>query len=632
MSNQIEYESQVRPVGDKFFQENKFNIPVYQRMYVWEELQIETLIDDLISAYTNVRKRNYYLGSVVIAKNSDHEDVKYDLIDGQQRFTTLLFLRKLLQSKDELWKLYRLGEEYKKLEQDDSGESEDERRIAVARKILNGRIDVEEKDDKDFRTSFFEYLQKQVYLVVIKIPPQADLNKIFELINDRGVQLLQHQILKAKILEKISDDTERTRYGHLWDACSQVDKFFIKESSKNKIDPSSLYDNNETIEAICSHSDYKREEDTPPKNDDEHDEVDDGDYQSIVSFPTFLLYVLAIYKGSSGDFLDGDAFNINGARVEYKENNLIAIFNKVLLKDDEKNIELECIRFIDLLSKCRLAFDEWVIRKCRSNNVESGYEHKRYTLKNEKSEKNKKSEWRLESLERREEDKAISLLQSMLYHSHSPTTQEWLIPFLRLMIDGNIADSKEVLEHLRCIDNSLYSTVDENNKANGTVLTRAIAAMNPNASAGSAQAENIVKYLGNEYGTGFAHYWFYKMDWIIWWYYYYLKDRVLPGEIDKDKEITNFRFTSRTSVEHVTPQSHEKIDKFGNLALVSPSTNSELSNNLFEAKKESFKKPERRNNLKLSLIFSNKKWDKKDRVEHEEHCFELIKKYFDSDV
>ena len=60
-----------------------FNIPIYQRLYVWKELQVNKLLEDIYDAYSR-DEDNYYLGGVITYSNGK----KLDLIDGQQRFTT----------------------------------------------------------------------------------------------------------------------------------------------------------------------------------------------------------------------------------------------------------------------------------------------------------------------------------------------------------------------------------------------------------------------------------------------------------------------------------------------------------------------------------------------------------------
>ena len=67
--------------------ERFYSIPLYQRLYVWGEDQVTTLLEDLERA-TKTPDNYYFLGGTMIISNQS----KYDLIDGQQRFTTLWLL------------------------------------------------------------------------------------------------------------------------------------------------------------------------------------------------------------------------------------------------------------------------------------------------------------------------------------------------------------------------------------------------------------------------------------------------------------------------------------------------------------------------------------------------------------
>jgi hypothetical protein len=70
--------------------DKKFNIPNYQRGYRWEEQEVTELLDDLWEFEQNAEKGEFYcLQPVVLRKISDHE---FDVIDGQQRLTTLYLI------------------------------------------------------------------------------------------------------------------------------------------------------------------------------------------------------------------------------------------------------------------------------------------------------------------------------------------------------------------------------------------------------------------------------------------------------------------------------------------------------------------------------------------------------------
>lgn len=65
---------------------NFYIVPDYQREYVWEaDKQVEQLLVDITEAYDNDSKKEYFIGTTVVYNNNG----QYELIDGQQRTTTL---------------------------------------------------------------------------------------------------------------------------------------------------------------------------------------------------------------------------------------------------------------------------------------------------------------------------------------------------------------------------------------------------------------------------------------------------------------------------------------------------------------------------------------------------------------
>ena len=66
-----------------------YQIPRYQRPYSWGDDQLEKLWEDLMDAMEN--DPNYFLGSIITAKPQDASNY-IDVVDGQQRLTTLLIL------------------------------------------------------------------------------------------------------------------------------------------------------------------------------------------------------------------------------------------------------------------------------------------------------------------------------------------------------------------------------------------------------------------------------------------------------------------------------------------------------------------------------------------------------------
>ena len=75
--------------ADSFYQ-----MPIYQRPYSWDKDRVEQLWADIFEAYENHKENpsqdnNYFLGSLVVVKNKNGA---YDVVDGQQRITTLTIL------------------------------------------------------------------------------------------------------------------------------------------------------------------------------------------------------------------------------------------------------------------------------------------------------------------------------------------------------------------------------------------------------------------------------------------------------------------------------------------------------------------------------------------------------------
>jgi uncharacterized protein with ParB-like and HNH nuclease domain len=76
--------------------EKWYRIPEYQRPYVWGADQVIELLDDVYRARQSNPESQYFLGSLVL-KKSDKQDgatkyEEYDLLDGQQRLTTLFLI------------------------------------------------------------------------------------------------------------------------------------------------------------------------------------------------------------------------------------------------------------------------------------------------------------------------------------------------------------------------------------------------------------------------------------------------------------------------------------------------------------------------------------------------------------
>lgn len=76
-----------------FGDRTKYIIPPYQRAYSWTESECDELLQDLKTAFQKNKSEGYFLGNLVLATASRDD---YEVIDGQQRLTTLIMFLKVL--------------------------------------------------------------------------------------------------------------------------------------------------------------------------------------------------------------------------------------------------------------------------------------------------------------------------------------------------------------------------------------------------------------------------------------------------------------------------------------------------------------------------------------------------------
>ena len=73
---------------------DKYVIPLYQRNYAWREDEIVQLLQDIFVSFKSNSKSHYYIGSLVVLKRRNGI---FEVIDGQQRLTTLSLIVRLLE-------------------------------------------------------------------------------------------------------------------------------------------------------------------------------------------------------------------------------------------------------------------------------------------------------------------------------------------------------------------------------------------------------------------------------------------------------------------------------------------------------------------------------------------------------
>ncbi len=208
----------------EIFQAEGYSIPNYQRDYAWKDKNFRDLWEDLEEAIDyNKKGQGHFIGTMVVAKNEDNKKW-YDIIDGQQRTTTIFMLLHVLaneqneKDKQETRKyLYQKGE--LKLEVASQNQSFFKTLLAAAEK---GSISHYEKDaDTEGKQNLFEVLKAildkvsklseeevnerleallKMVLMRFEEPDPGRAIRTFQSVNDRGVPLLLLDKLKSLLI------------------------------------------------------------------------------------------------------------------------------------------------------------------------------------------------------------------------------------------------------------------------------------------------------------------------------------------------------------------------------------------------------------------------------------------------
>ena len=219
----------------------KYTIPIYQRNYAWDAEQIEQLISDVHDAMSD-GDDNYFLGNLIVTER-DSKAIDYEVIDGQQRLTTLYLLLTYLQNSGQA-----VPDTHRdRLRYQSRPRSTDAlRRISSNRPVHSGPgTDAAHDEDQaihegfniisqfmdqkvlqgDERARFADYLQNRVTVVRAVLPKKTDLNRYFEIMNTRGQQLQQVDIVKARLMALLDSGADQACFAWVWEACADMDSY-----------------------------------------------------------------------------------------------------------------------------------------------------------------------------------------------------------------------------------------------------------------------------------------------------------------------------------------------------------------------------------------------------------------------
>lgn len=236
-------------------------IPMYQRPYSWGFDQLYELYKDLMSAYNE--DEPYFLGNIIMARSKDYSnDGKSSVVDGQQRIITIWTLIKVLSlylpdinslqralyvvpwsGKDQLPKIEskifenndddaidaifkydkeKIESRYKAVATSDGiNERKCESKVEYALLYFYQQF-VALKDDKFDLAGFAQFLMRRVTMlpIVQSADGQEDAeNKaltIFETINNRGMDLEDADIFKARLYDSAYTKEQREEFIAMW--------------------------------------------------------------------------------------------------------------------------------------------------------------------------------------------------------------------------------------------------------------------------------------------------------------------------------------------------------------------------------------------------------------------------------
>lgn len=654
-----------------------YSIPVYQRNYAWGVREIGQLIADVRDyAQRNAQSQvhDYYIGTLVVYERSTEQKAYWEVVDGQQRLTTLSLLVSVLRAlhPELAASMQRMPLEFESREASSHAlqavfaqplraaemVKSDLAKVSIddasgASSIWEGRYIIEsllrEMPEAE-RKAFASFLLENVRLLRVELPPRTDLNHYFEVMNNRGEQLAKHEVLKARLLGALQRQGKQVAMKVLhavWDACAVMDRsvqsgfvpalrksLFAADGRlllvKNSQELLTCFDGSEDeavvltslsqlVKADSSAAGVRHQTGKPLVAEEEDDESK-AQFGAVINFPNFLLQVLAM--------MPGEAFT----STPLDDKHLLTAFEP-LLRGDAAQIQ----EFAYRLLRCRFLLDQHVIK----SSVESQGDDEHWQLQRCKF-RNVKAvlQW-VNAFEATEQDcgERLRMLQAALHVSYMlPTRKHWLQGVLRWLYrqDVNVAiDAQAFLLALEALVKAFVLEVGSG------VTYEEVVSREDSFFAPRVPVSDLMKALPNKlvYGkTRLIDFNF--LDYLLWL-------QAKSTQEGKTQEWREFEFTStRRSVEHLHPQTElfdgnswadEHLHAFGNLCLLSHAMNSRLSNSGPEDKFRQLVSESERKNQSLkalemhSVFVAQKAWLADVSMhEHANQMFALMQRAFGS--
>lgn len=661
-----------------------YEIPIYQRNYAWRAEQIETLLDDI----EGNENATYYLGTLVVSKKRG-EDNKYEVIDGQQRLTTLFLLFKVLKeaSEEALQKASKDNQEQSQAEKSESDDlfndsclrfeardisdrllrdpgadisAEEGHEISEGYKIIEHWLQYrysfnpDQDSGKEGKLPIKDFIEKLKKTMILRlpVPEHTDLNHYFEIMNTRGEQLELHEIAKGRLIAALDgkpcDKEEKAKRKNIaakiWDACSDMSRYIqtfqVEDDEEDGVKKdvqgirNALFGENwnsfpcKDFDAIVkrwpensgsiskdndpAYSLETVEEDLegflPEEQGKKNSKLDDeeskkGKYESIIRFPHLLLHVNLVLLNKENGREDDDKGDERDLERKLDDKALL-----VNLKDHWSTTE-KAENFIYNLLKYRYYFDKYIIKRDYSGDGEDG----EWSLRKwEKYENKNKVSWSESNLvSDKKLNRQLLTLESCCRITYtSPGAMYWITRVLKEIPDDEALKEADVARKLiKVLEGYCVGKLKEaKNKVPG-------------------QEKEL-----HPFGKGF------DIPRIVFSYLDYLlyRDGYEGKKIVTEQGRGGFDFKFRNSIEHFYPQNPENgtrlkpeevLDNFGNLALITVSGNSRVSNFLPQVKAKQWAGSVISQSLKLQVmadIAKDEDWGEKQIKEHNEKMLDIL--------
>ena len=554
----------------------KYIVPDFQRDYTWGWKNLKLVIDDIKEACER-NKDKYILGPIVIKEKDGEKKV----IDGQQRLTSLLIILKAIKIEDSCFLGFENREHVEKLFGNIEGYDDNNPTcIKIWQMYAGAKTYISSFDREEFST----YLLNNV--VFIKKSLRTDnIAHAFEVLNTAGEQLKKEDIAKAKLIARMAGlglEKESELLNWAWLVCYDNENDLSTEMKKKREDIyraedlSSLYDSMKefiSIEGECVKTRLM----------DVVESVEKGKAYSRVIGGKIKDFQSGEYSVSLTPYelIDTALMDENSIGKSIRD---IVSGESSILEDEDS-----AFKVIKSLLLYRIAFDEYVVKR-------------------------HKGCW----------DWCVPV-------SHDEKYAERIIKIESMMAVSGTAASKAMLKiakdssfSLSSHDNIELTIIEKLERYAVNRIKREYISNDYDAS-DSSNDEDILKKFDD--GTGTSHFVFHWLDYLL-----YLN----PTEAIK-KKADVFNFVETSSVEHFMPQHpivgklteewENELDNFGNLALITPSSNSRQNNSSPREKADlaNDKTPE---SLKYELMMAIARetgWREEDSAKHGLEMKKLIK-------